>query len=403
MSATTEQEPRRAGSPGSGSPRSASPSPLRKYGLAAVLVIAVLASVIAGTNEFRQQVVNGLSLGAIYALIALGYTMIYGVLRFINFAHGDVFMIGAFISFYAARIIEPAFAGQAEHAGDIGTALLVLVITMMGCGVLGVAIEFLAYRPLRNRPKLTVLITAIGVSLFLEYTGQLPMVFGADPQTYPILIKSEQIRILEGDAPAPPAAPGTAGAPAGSPAGSPAGTSADAPADAPASGVAVPEQDQGLIISSKDIIVFCVALVLMYLLRLVVMHTKIGTAMRAVSMNMGAASLMGINLNRVISFTFFLGSALAGAGAVLYAMTYPKIDPLMGIIPGLKAFVAAVLGGIGNIPGAALGGFLIGTAETMTAGYLDPAYRDAIVFGILILILVLKPSGLLGKGTIEKV
>lgn len=398
MSATTEQEPRRAGSPGSGSSRSASPSPLRKYGLAAALILVLLVAVIAGTNEFRQQVINGLSLGAIYALIALGYTMIYGVLRFINFAHGDVFMVGAFISFYAARLIEPAFAGQAEHAGDIGTALLVLLVTMVGCGVLGVAIEFLAYRPLRNRPKLTVLITAIGVSLFLEYTGQLPMVFGADPQTYPILIKSEQIKILEGDAPAPPAAPGT-------PAGSPAGTTGDAPADAPAPSItpAVAQQDQGLIISSKDIIVFCVALVLMYLLRLVVMHTKIGTAMRAVSMNMGAASLMGINLNRVISFTFFLGSALAGAGAVLYAMTYPKIDPLMGIIPGLKAFVAAVLGGIGNIPGAALGGFLIGTAETMTAGYLDPAYRDAIVFGILILILVLKPSGLLGKGTIEKV
>ncbi len=403
---------------------------LQKYGIRAGLVLLALVAVILGTNEFRQQVINGLSLGAIYALIALGYTMIYGVLRFINFAHGDVFMVGAFISFYAARMVDPAFVSDPEHVGSPVNALVVLLITMVGCGMLGVIIEFFVYRPLRNRPRLTVLITAIGVSLFLEYTGQLPMVFGADPQTYPILVKSEQIRILGGDTPGITApatersdataslerAPGTTGTDtATSTAGidSLANTTAlsgttESAADTGAAAVMPQEpspdmEDQALIISSKDIIVFCVAIVLMLLLRLIVLRTKIGTAMRAVSMNMGAASLMGINLNMVIAFTFFLGSALAGAGSVLYAMTYPKIDPLMGVIPGLKAFVAAVLGGIGNIPGAALGGFLIGTAETMTAGYLDPAYRDAIVFGILILILVLKPSGLLGKGTIEKV
>jgi branched-chain amino acid transport system permease protein len=301
-------------------------------------------------SEFLQQVINGLSLGAIYALIALGYTMIYGVLRFINFAHGDVFMVGAYIGFYIIPRLLPVFGP------GYSTAVIVIVIAMIGCGVLGVIIELLAYRPLRSKPKLTVLITAIGVSLFLENTGQLPMVFGSDSKTFPTLIENTTYQIAG-----------------------------------------------GLSIGNVQVLVFVVAIVLMFLLRLVVLRTKIGTAMRAVSMNMGAASLMGINLNRVISFTFFLGSALAGAGAILYSMSYPKITPLIGIISGLKAFVAAVLGGIGNIAGAALGGFLIGTAETMTAGYISPSYRDAIVFGILIVILILKPSGLLGKGGAEKV
>jgi branched-chain amino acid transport system permease protein len=300
-------------------------------------------------NEFFQQVVNGLSLGAIYALIALGYTMIYGVLRFINFAHGDVFMVGAYIGFFSAA------KGLAEIGSSYLSAGVILILAMVGCGILGVVIEFLAYRPLRARPKLTVLITAIGVSLFLEYTAQLPGVFGADYKTYPTLIPTENISVL------------------------------------------------GLSLTSNDLIVFVVALGLMFGLRIIVQSTKIGTAMRAVSMNLGAASLMGINTNRVISFTFFLGSALAGAGATLYSMSYPKINPLMGILPGLKAFVAAVLGGIGNIPGAAAGGFLIGVAETITAGYISPSFRDAIVFGILILILVFKPSGLFGRGGAEKV
>jgi branched-chain amino acid transport system permease protein len=301
-------------------------------------------------SEFLQQIINGLSLGAIYALIALGYTMIYGVLRFINFAHGDVFMVGAYIGYYAFPRIA-AITGE-----GYGAALALLLVCMIGCGVLGVVIEFLAYRPLRHRPKLTVLITAIGVSLFLEYTGQLPMVFGADYRTFPTLI------------------PNTALLDAG-----------------------------GLHIASNEVIVFVVAIALMFILRIIVQKTKIGTAMRAVSMNMNAASLMGININRVISFTFFLGSALAGAGALLFAMSYPKINPLMGILPGLKAFVAAVLGGIGHIPGAAAGGFFIGIAETLTAGYVSPGLRDAIVFAILILILLLKPSGLFGRGGAEKV
>jgi len=301
-------------------------------------------------SEFLQQVLNGLTLGAIYALIALGYTMIYGVLRFINFAHGDVFMVGAYVGFFV-------FPSLATWLGEgYLTALLVLVGAMLACGLLGVVIEYLAYRPLRGRPKLTVLITAIGVSLFIEYTAQLPIAFGADYRTYPTLISNTT--------------------------------------------VATVGQVQ---IGSVAMILLATAIGLMAALRLIVMRTKIGTALRAVSMNIQAAALMGINTNRVISFTFFVGSALAGAGATLYAISYPKIDPLMGIMPGLKAFVAAVLGGIGNIPGATLGGFLIGILETLTAGYVDPNFRDAIVFAVLIVILILKPSGLLGTGGADKV
>ncbi|MCE2503870.1 MAG: branched-chain amino acid ABC transporter permease [Chlorobi bacterium] len=302
-------------------------------------------------EEFLQQLINGLSLGAIYALIALGYTMIYGVLRFINFAHGDVFMIGTYIGFF---ILTSSF-GQALGPG-FGTAVIVFLAAMLGCGLLGVTIEFLAYRPLRTRPKLTVLITAIGVSFFLEYTGQLSFVFGADPRTFPTVVEKTMV-----------------------------------------------VQSGSLVIDSYQIIIFVVAIVLMLGLRMLIMKTRIGTALRASSMNLNAASLMGINTNAVISFTFFVGSALAGAGAILYAMSYPKINPLMGILPGLKAFIAAVLGGIGNISGAAVGGFIIGSAETMTAGYISPTLRDAIVFAILIFILIVKPSGLFGQGGTEKV
>lgn len=302
-------------------------------------------------SEFLQQLINGLSLGAIYALIALGYTLVYGVLRFINFAHSDVFMVGAFIGYFVQAAIAPSLGES-----GIATTLLVLLSSMIGCGILGVLIEYLVYRPLRDRPKLTVLITAIGVSLFLEYSGQLPFVFGSDPRTYPTLIENTQYPIME-----------------------------------------------GVSIGTKDILLFVVAFGLMLALRQIVMHTRIGTAMRAVSTNMKSAQLMGVNLQRVISFTFFIGSALAGAGGTLFAVSYPKIDPLMGVIPGLKAFVAAVLGGIGSIPGAALGGLLIGLVETFTVGYIDPAYRDAIVFAILIVILIFKPTGLLGKGGTEKV
>ncbi len=295
-------------------------------------------------TEFLQQLLNGLSLGAIYALIALGYTMVYGVLRFINFAHSDVFMVGAFIGYYLGHHVPES---------TVWGGLLVLTAAMIGCALLGMLIERLVYRPLRSAPTLNVLITAIGVSLLLEYTGQL--VFGAAPRTFPPIFPSANFHLGP------------------------------------------------LTISSNQLLVISVTLILLFALRFIVMRTKIGTAMRAVSLNPRAASLVGINNDFVISFTFALGSAMAAAGGILYALNYPSIDPLMGVMPGLKAFVAAILGGIGNIPGAALGGLLLGTVETFVGGSEWSTYKDAIAFAILIVILLFRPAGLLGKFTVEKV
>jgi len=300
-------------------------------------------------TEFLQQLINGLALGSILALIALGYTMVYGILRFINFAHGDIFMLGAFAGYYVA----PKVAALVPLP-SVGGALMVFALVMLICAALGMLIERLAYRPLRKRPKLTVLITAIGVSLFLEYTGQ--FVFGAAPKKFPDLLPVYKLPSLG-----------------------------------------------GLSLNSNQIIVLAVTLLLLLALRFIVMKTRMGRAMRAVSYNPEAAALMGVNTDVVISFTFGLGSALAAAAGLLYAMTYPSIDPLMGIFPGLKAFVAAVLGGIGNLPGAALGGVIIGVTETLVSGYVSSTYRDAIAFAVLILILLVKPSGLLGKKEVEKV
>jgi len=312
-------------------------------------------------TEFLQQLINGLSLGAVYALLALGYTMVYGILRFINFAHSDVFMVGAFAGYYAARPFTIGFAGTGPALRvnlGIGThsvsgGLLALLLSMAICALLGIVIERLAYRPLRQRSKLTVLITAIGVSLLLESAGQL--VFGADPKPFPELFP---VREFSGG---------------------------------------------GLNVSSNQLLVIGVSALLLIGLQFIVLKTKMGTAMRAVSFNHQAASLVGINNDRVISFTFGLGSALAAAGGILYAMNYPSIEPYMGILPGLKAFVAAVLGGIGNIPGAALGGVLLGLIETFVNGSHYSTYTDAIAFAVLILILLFRPAGLLGKVVVEKV
>jgi branched-chain amino acid transport system permease protein len=295
-------------------------------------------------TEFLQQLLNGLSLGAIYALIALGYTMVYGILRFINFAHSDVFMVGAFIGY---------FVGEHLPHGTIGGGLLVLAAAMAGCAILGILIERLVYRPLRGGPTLNVLITAIGMSLFLEYTGQL--VFGATPRAFPTIFPNRVFSV------------------------------------------------HGLIISMNQVIVIVVAGALLLALQFAVYGTKIGTAMRAVALNPKAAQLVGVNIDVVISFTFGLGSALAGAGGVLYALNYPSIDPLMGVVPGLKAFVAAVLGGVGNLPGAALGALILGMVETFVDGSRWSTYKDAIAFAILIGILLFRPAGLLGRYTAEKV
>lgn len=295
-------------------------------------------------SEFLQQLLNGLSLGAIYALIALGYTMVYGVLRFINFAHSDVFMVGAFIGYYA---------GQLVPKGTLWGGMLVLAIAMVGCAILGIVIERLAYRPLRSGSTLNVLITAIGVSLLLEYSGQ--VFFGAAPRTFPEIFPSHMFRV------------------------------------------------GGLVVSSNQVAVIVVTAILIVALQLIVFRTKIGTAMRAVALNPKAAQLVGVNNDVVVSFTFGLGSALAAAGGILYAINYPSIEPLMGVMPGLKAFVAAVLGGIGNIPGAALGGLILGTIETFVNGSQWSTYKDAIAFAVLIIILLFRPAGLLGKFTVEKV
>ena len=296
-------------------------------------------------TEFLQQLINGVSLGSIYALIALGYTMVYGVLRFINFAHSDVFMVGAFSGFYLGRHVRPE---------SLWGGALVLMGAMVICAVLGILIEKLAYRPLRRRSTLTVLITAIGVSLLLQNAGQ--KIFGPNPKFFPKLFPAKNF-VLPGH----------------------------------------------VMVSTDQMAVLAIAILLLVSLQFIVLRTRMGTAMRAVSFNHQAAALMGINVDVVISFTFGLGSALAAAGGILYAMNYPSIDPLMGTLPGLKAFVAAVLGGIGNIPGAALGGMIIGIVETFIAGTSKSTYKDAIAFAVLILILLFRPAGILGKPQMEKV
>ncbi len=299
-------------------------------------------------SEFLQQLVNGVTWGSVYALIALGYTMVYGILRLINFAHGDVYMLGAFFAFYVAR-----FTGAAMNPNP-AKALMVLVAAMAGCGIAGFLIERLAYKPVRKSSRLAALITAIGVSLLLENGGLL--LFGSDPKFFPQIIPARNLAL-----------------------------------------------GAGVTISNQQIIVILVSVVLMLLLRTIVLHTRVGKAMRAVSHNHVAASLMGISVDRIITFTFVLGSMLAAAAGVLVALQNPKIEPYMGIMPGLKAFVAAVLGGIGNIPGAVLGGLVMGVAEVMVVGYLSPSWRDAIAFVLLIVILLVRPAGILGRNVSEKV
>lgn len=296
---------------------------------------------------FLQQLINGISLGSIYALVALGYTMVYGVLRLINFAHGDVYMLGAYVGYFAARIMH---AHPIEPWIDV---LIVMLVSMLVCAGVGLLIERFAYRPVRNASRLTVLIVAIGVSLFIEYLSQI--FFGADPKFFPQLIPEKAWHW------------------------------------------------RGVTLTNQQLVVLHVALILMVLLNLFVYRTRTGKAMRAVSFNLDAARLMGINPGAIIALTFALGSSLAAAGGILVSINIPGIDPLMGVMTGLKAFVAAVLGGIGNIFGAVLGGLILGLAEVMVSGYGSSTYRDAIAFLILIAILLFKPEGILGKGQVEKV
>ena len=289
---------------------------------------------------FLNQLINGLQIGSIYALIALGYTMVYGIVKLINFAHGDIIMVGAYAALLALTGLGLPFPAA-------------VVISMAVCVAVGVVIERVAYKPLRSSPRISSLITAIGVSIFLQNLAQ--KIFTATPRPFPSVLPLTTLQL------------------------------------------------GGLSISFTTLLTIAVSVALMILLQFIVKSTRTGKAMRAVSEDMGAAQLMGINVNTTVSITFAIGCALAAIGAVLYCIAYPRVQPTMGSLPGLKAFIAAVLGGIGILPGAMLGGMIMGVAESLTKGYISSSLADAVVYGILIVVLLVKPAGLLGKKTSEKV
>ena len=290
-------------------------------------------------QQILQQLINGISLGSIYALIALGYTMIYGIIKLINFAHGDIYMVGAYLGFYAITLGIPVVPA--------------ILISMAVTSLLGVVVERLAYRPLRHAPRISVLITAIGVSFLLEYV--MMAIVSPTPRTFPATLSDVSFDL------------------------------------------------GGLIISGQQMLIMGVTLLLMLILTYIVRSTKIGKAMRAASYDTEAAQLMGINANRIISITFAIGSALAAVAGVLIGIYYNSIDPLMGIMPGIKAFVAAVFGGIGILPGAVVGGIVLGIVEASISGLGFSMFRDAAAFAILILVLLIRPAGIFGKNVKEKV
>lgn len=290
--------------------------------------------------NFIEQLINGLRTGSIYALIAIGYTMVYGIAKMINFAHGDIIMVGAYALYFSISVLGL----------PVPVALLLTVIV---CSILGVLIEKIAYKPLRKAQPLAVLITAIGMSFFLQSSSLL--IFGSTPIPFQSVIPNENIKVGP------------------------------------------------VIISSITLVTLVVTAVAMILLTLFINKTKLGSAMRAVSEDKGAAELMGINVNSTISMTFAIGSALAAVAGILYISQYQSMKPTLGALPGIKAFVAAVLGGIGSIPGAMLGGILLGLIESVSKAYISTELADAIVFGVLIVVLLFRPSGLLGKKKIVKV
>ncbi len=292
--------------------------------------------------DFLSQIINGLQVGSIYALVALGYSMVYGIVKLINFAHGDLIMVGGYAALFALT--------------SLGLPLwLAIIMSVTVCVIVALLMERVAYRRLLNKnvPRISLLITAIGISIFLQNLAQL--LFTSSGKAFPTIIKADPIQI------------------------------------------------GGLQISTVTVVTIAASVVLMIALELLVNKTKMGKAMRAVSEDSGAAKLMGINTNATVAFTFGVGAALAAVGAVLYGASYPMITPFIGSMLGLKAFVAAVLGGIGNIPGAMLGGYILGIAESLTKGYISTQLTDAVVFGILIIVLLVKPSGILGKNVVEKV
>jgi len=341
----------------------------------ALIIWQVGKAFMAGPTIFVQQLINGLQLGFVYALIALGYTMVYGIVRLINFAHGDVFMVGAFISYFAIsdfRLHEwpsRVFAGISSGASAAIGTVTVMVLSMMVCAVLAVVIERTAYKPLRDAPRISALITAIGVSFFLEYFGALDFVFTPSFITYERPFPVQTYYIQDG-------------------------IHALQPGQTRPEGV--------LTFSNILVIIIVVSLILLLLLTLFVRRTKTGKAMRAVAFDKPTARLMGIDVSRTISVTFALGAALAGAGGMLYAIAFPSIVFWMGIIPGLKAFIAAVLGGIGSLPGAFIGALIMGQAETLAGAYISSPMRDAIAFTLLIIVLLTRPRGLFGEPEREK-
>ena len=287
-----------------------------------------------------EQLINGLRSGSIYALIALGYTMVYGIAKMINFAHGDIIMIGAYTLYVAT-------------AGLNMPVIPAVLLTIVVCAVLGITIEKVAYKPLRKAPALAVLITAIGMSFLLQSVALL--IFNANPITFESIIKLKSVTV------------------------------------------------GGVTISGVTIVTLVVTFICMVALTLFITKTKAGSAMRAVSEDRAAAELMGVNVNRTISMTFAIGSGLAAVAGIMFVCQYQSIKPTLGALPGIKAFVAAVLGGIGSVPGAMLGGMLLGVIESVSKAYISTELSDAIVFGVLVLVLLVKPSGLLGKNRIEKV
>ena len=305
--------------------------------------------------EFLSYLINGVSLGSIYAIIALGYTMVYGIAKMLNFAHGDVIMVGAYVSFYTTSFAANSLLGENPSAlASAGATLLSVLVAMAVCTVLGVIIEGLAYRPLRQAGSLAVLITAIGVSYFLQNGAQL--LFGANPVNFTPVI-SGQLTLFSGR----------------------------------------------LRISYVALLTVAACIVIMLALTAFTSRSKMGKAMRACSEDRGAAQLMGINVNRTISMTFAIGSALAAIAGVLLCSYSPVLKPPTGSMPGIKAFTAAVFGGIGSIPGAFLGGILLGIIEAMAQAYISTQLSNSILFAVLIVVLLVKPSGLLGKYVPEKV
>lgn len=313
-------------------------------------------------DEFVQQTINGLTLGAVYALIALGYSMVYGVLKLLNFAHGDVYMVGAFIGFGMIQWL--GFRGQGDVWAPVVSTWFVLIVVLLaamaGTAALGVAIERFAYRPLRNAPRIAPLISALGVSFFIAYSMQL--MFGAQQRDYNVFGIDNGRLFLSGW-------------------------------DIPGTSVRIP---------LLRIVIILSAFVLMIVLWLLVTRTRTGKAMRATSFDREAAAMMGIDIDRVIVFTFILGSALAGAAGVMFALRAPA-SVTMGFVAGLKGFTAAVIGGIGSIPGAMGGGLILGLAEAYTQGYVSSRWSDLFVFLILIGFMLFRPQGLFGKADIKKV